>query len=278
MDVSGMKSFSPMTPEEKRARRRELWRAAYAHDPEKFRKRSRENRRKPGAAERIRERERAAYARDPEKFRALSRENRLKPGAAERSAEYKKAWRLRNLDRLKALRKANYETDRQTNVEKARVWKKRNPARVLASQRARASVNRDKNRARNIAWQKKNPTKVLESGKRYRERNRAKIRGRLTVSKQGREKRRVLWANQDAIRAIYDHAEFKTRTTGRLHVVDHEIPLQGREVSGLHVETNLRVVEHHENAVKHNSWESPGWQRPGDEAAPVAVPRQGSPF
>ena len=135
-----------------------------------------------------------------------------------------------------------------------------------------------RDRARNIAWQKKNPTKVLESGKRYRERNRAKIRGRLTVSKQGREKRRVLWANQDAIRAIYDHAEFKTRTTGRLHVVDHEIPLQGREVSGLHVETNLRVVEHHENAVKHHSWESPGWQRPGDEAALVAVPRQGSPF
>ena len=58
----------------------------------------------------------------------------------------------------------------------------------------------------------------------------------------------MLWANQDAIRAIYDQAEFMTRTTGRLHVVDHEIPLQGRKVSGLHVETNLRVIEHHENA------------------------------
>ena len=55
-------------------------------------------------------------------------------------------------------------------------------------------------------------------------------------------------------------------TTGRQHVVDHIIPLQGRTVSGLHVETNLRVVEHHENARKHNTWESPGWQRPGDNA------------
>lgn len=69
-----------------------------------------------------------------------------------------------------------------------------------------------------------------------------------------------------------------TQTTGRRHVVDHIIPLQGRTVSGLHVETNLRVIEHHENARKHNAWESPGWQRPGDEAAPVAVPRQGSLF
>jgi hypothetical protein len=149
---------------------------------------------------------------------------------------------------------------------------------VLASQRSRAVINSEKNRAARKAWEKKNPTKALDSGKRYRERNRVKIRARLAVSKQGREKRRVLWANQDAIRAIYDQAEFMTRTTGRLHVVDHEIPLQGRTGSGLHVETNLHVVEHHENAVKHNSWESPGWQRPGDEPAPVAAPRQGSLF
>jgi hypothetical protein len=226
---------------------------------------------------RRRERARVAYARDPEKFRARSRANRLKPGAAEGHKDYVRAWTLLNAERVKTLRKANYEKDRQSNIEKARTWKARNPARVLASQRSRAAINRDKNRAARKAWEKKNPTAALESFKRYRERNRTKIRARLAVSKQGREKRRVLWANQDAIREMYDKAEFMTRTTGRLHVVDHEIPLQGEEVSGLHVETNLRVVEHHENAVKHNAWVSPGWQRPGDEPAPVA-PRQGSLF
>jgi hypothetical protein len=56
---SSMKSFSPMTPEEKR------------------------------------ERARAAYARDPEKYRALARENRCKPGAAERHKESAKDWALR---------------------------------------------------------------------------------------------------------------------------------------------------------------------------------------
>ena len=238
--------FSLMSPDEKRARRRE--------------------------------RDRAAYSRDPEKFRRLSRENRLKVGAAERHKEYSKAWALSNADRVKALRKASYEKDRRTNIEKAQSWKMRNPAKVLASQRSRATINRDKNRAARKAWEERNPTAALESFKRYRERNRAKIRARLTVSKQGREKRRVLWANQDAILAVYRQAEFMTRTTGRLHVVDHIIPLQGRTVSGLHVDTNLRVVEHHENARKHNAWESPGWQRPGDEAAPVAIPSQGSLF
>ena len=227
---------------------------------------------------RRRERDRAAYARDPEKFCKLSRENRLTAGAAERHKEYSKAWALRYPDRVKALRKANYEKDLQANIEKARAWKKRNPAKVLAGQRSRAIINHDKNRAARKAWEEKNPTAALESFKRYRERNRAKIRARLSVSKQGREKRRVLWANQDAILAIYRQAVFMTQTTGRLHVVDHIIPLQGRTVSGLHVETNLRVIEHHENARKHNAWESPGWQRPGDDATPVAVPRQGSLF
>ena len=107
---------------------------------------------------------------------------------------------------MKALRKANYEKDRRTNIEKARSWKKRNPAKVLASQRSRATINREKNRAARKAWEEKNPTAALESFKRYRERNRAQIRARLTVSKQGREKRRVLWANQDAILAVYRQA------------------------------------------------------------------------
>jgi hypothetical protein len=227
---------------------------------------------------RRRERDRAAYARDPEKFRQLARENRRKAGAAERHKALAKAWALRNAEYVKALRKANYKKDPQANIEKTRVWTKRNPTKVLASQRSRAAVNVEKNRAARKRWERKNPTTALESSKRYRERNRPKIRARLAVSKQGREKRRVLWANQDAILAIYRQSEIMTQTTGRLHVVDHIIPLQGRTVSGLHVETNLRVIEHHENAVKHNAWESPGWQRPGDEAAPVAVPTQGSLF
>lgn len=149
---------------------------------------------------------------------------------------------------------------------------------MLASQRSRASINREKNYAARKAWERKNPTAAAESFRRYRERNRVEIRARLAASKEGREKRRVPWANLEAILEIYRQADLMTRTTGRPHVVDHVIPLQGRTVSGLHVETNLRVIERQENARKHNSWENPGWQLPGDEAAPVEKPRQGSLF
>jgi hypothetical protein len=59
----------------------------------------------------------------------------------------------------------------------------------------------------------------------------------------GRRRLRMApWANGAAIRAIYAEAKRLTQQTGIQHHVDHEIPLQGERVSGLHVETNLRIV------------------------------------
>jgi len=77
-----------------------------------------------------------------------------------------------------------------------------------------------------------------------------------------RLQRRVAWANAAAIASFHREAESLTESTGRLHVVDHIIPLKGRTVSGLDVENNLRVVEASVNARKTNKWESPGWERP----------------
>lgn len=64
----------------------------------------------------------------------------------------------------------------------------------------------------------------------------------------------VAWANHEVIRALYNEARRLSAETGVRHVVDHVIPLRGREICGLHVETNLQVITLSANSQKCNRW------------------------
>jgi hypothetical protein len=64
----------------------------------------------------------------------------------------------------------------------------------------------------------------------------------------------MTWADPLAIESIYREARRLTKETGILHHVDHEIPLQGDLVSGLHVEFNLRAIPATENLKKSNKY------------------------
>lgn len=59
------------------------------------------------------------------------------------------------------------------------------------------------------------------------------------------------WADHEAIDAFYVEARQLSARTGVKHEVVHIIPLQGRNVCGLHVPWNLRVVTKTDNAKKH---------------------------
>ncbi len=59
----------------------------------------------------------------------------------------------------------------------------------------------------------------------------------------------------EEIRGIYEEAERLTKATGIKHSVDHDIPLRGKMVSGLHVHTNLKAIPLVDNIRKGNRYE-----------------------
>lgn len=63
------------------------------------------------------------------------------------------------------------------------------------------------------------------------------------------------WADLRAIAEFYRTARRLSRITGVPHEVDHILPLLGEGVSGLHVETNLRVVTRAANRKKSNTYD-----------------------
>ena len=60
------------------------------------------------------------------------------------------------------------------------------------------------------------------------------------------------WINNELINDIYRLANNLTTITGVKHEVDHIIPLKNKNVCGLHVHENLRVITATENRKKHN--------------------------
>ncbi len=69
------------------------------------------------------------------------------------------------------------------------------------------------------------------------------------------EQRTPAWVDRKAIASVYAEARRISAETGIVHHVDHEIPLQGRLVSGLHVASNLRVLRAEVNVRKSNRFE-----------------------
>ncbi len=149
---------------------------------------------------------------------------------------HRKVWARLNPEKVRKQRRRAWEL----NPEREKVWKsesqKRNRAGANARNRRWYLANRDRVKAVAAAWQKAHPEKGAAKTARYLAAKRKQV---------------PIWADHSAIDLIYRAAEV-IRTTGFDVHVDHDIPLQGRTVSGLHVHTNLQIISAKANRSKSN--------------------------
>nr|WEM05547.1 hypothetical protein HIBIKMCM_00005 [Ralstonia phage BOESR1] len=124
-------------------------------------------------------------------------------------------------------------------------------------QRCKTTIKRTRQRdcvychnARNRAYFQTNPDAVDKLKERNRtERARALKKQHKRLYKANLKQARVAWADQDKINDIY----VKARALGM--DVDHIVPLKGKLVCGLHVESNLQLLTPQENNKKRNSFD-----------------------
>ena len=100
-----------------------------------------------------------------------------------------------------------------------------------------------------------------EVAKKYVQAHRGMYASSVAVAKANRLKRTPKWVTSEdrwVIREIYALAALRTKLLGFTWHVDHIIPLQGKNVSGLHVPANLNVIPARENQMKHNKYSTMG--------------------
>lgn len=118
----------------------------------------------------------------------------------------------------------------------SKACKQANKAQTYATVRAWVERNRDRSREIKRKWKEANKGAVLAH----------------TRARQARQRMAVpAWADLEKIKAVYNAAA-ELRAKGFDVHVDHIVPLSGKDVTGFHVEYNLRIVDASTNMAKGN--------------------------
>ncbi len=131
-------------------------------------------------------------------------------------------------------------------------WKQANKERTYTTNRVYQTNNKEKVAKYRATWEEKNKEMKVDINRKWREGNRGYVNADKATRRANKLKATPTWANNMVILTYYNLAKRLSTCLGIPHQVDHILPLNGRLVSGLHVENNLQVLPATINLKKGN--------------------------
>jgi 5-methylcytosine-specific restriction endonuclease McrA len=143
--------------------------------------------------------------------------------------------------------------DIKNKKTKLRYWSNRDE--ILEKNRARYHENPAPKKEANAAWYSENRVRLKSMRADWARKNRDRMNERDRRRRSREKQATPAWLTDDQVlemERLYEMARFLTNITGIKREVDHIIPIQGKNVCGLHVPWNLQVLTAEENRKKHN--------------------------
>ena len=112
--------------------------------------------------------------------------------------------------------------------------------------------NRDAYRKNQRLYYAQNKDQIKSNVDSWRRANLAKYNARMSKRRSDKIKATPKWADLEKINEIYRDCKVLQEIIGIDMEVDHIVPLNGKNVCGLHCEQNLRIIPARENRKKSN--------------------------
>lgn len=143
----------------------------------------------------------------------------------------------------------------QCRYENAIKWTKSNYKKHLSNMKKWRERYPERKRLSNESWRKEKGSKYCSKlTMDWQRNNKEKHNMKIAKRRAAKIQRIVPWSDNIKIQKLYCKAQELTKKTGIVHHVDHIIPLQGKNVSGLHTHDNLQILTASENCSKGNNY------------------------
>lgn len=143
-------------------------------------------------------------------------------------------------------------------------WRDKNRDRVLAALRSYHERNREKRNAYSLRYNEANRERLAEYGRNWARQNKDLSRAAASRRRAALLQATPAWGDELTRLVTAEAADLAQRRESEFGFawhIDHEIPLRGRNVCGLHVWNNLQVIPASVNIRKTNRFMPDGIER-----------------